>query len=211
MTIVIQKDDGYHAEFRRVNQGIRMGHSQAEKGRNRERILDEAARQIRKTGLEALSVGKLMQQVDLTHGGFYGHFASRSELIAHALRRALAAGKAQFHAARDPGRARSFAMMVRSYLSRTHRDSRGTGCAMAALISDVARADELSRQVMEESLEEFIATVSQTIGDRDETRAISAVSAMIGAIVISRVMTDEKRSDAILRAVRQNLIASVPE
>jgi TetR/AcrR family transcriptional repressor of nem operon len=82
---------------------------------------------------------------------------------------------------------------------------------MAALISDVARADELSRQVMEESPEEFIATVSQTIGDRDEAHAISAVSAMIGAIVISRVMTDEKRSDAILRAVRQNLIASVPE
>jgi TetR/AcrR family transcriptional repressor of nem operon len=102
-------------------------------------------------------------------------------------------------------------MLVKSYLSRTHRDSRSTGCAMAALISDVARADELSRQVMEESLEEFIATVSQTIGDRDEARAISAVSALIGAIVISRVMTDEKRSDAILRAVKQNLIASVPE
>src|ERR1700688_469656 len=94
--------------FRRVNKGIKMGHSQGEKGRNRERILDEAARQIRDTGLDALSVVKLMQKVDLTHGGFYGHFASRSELIAQALRRALAAGKAQFQAARDPGRARSF-------------------------------------------------------------------------------------------------------
>jgi len=196
---------------RRVNKGITMGHSQAEKGRNRERILDEAAKQIRETGLEALSVGKLMQQVDLTHGGFYGHFASRSELIAEALKRALAAGKAQFQASRDPGRARSFATIVKSYLSRTHRDSRSTGCAMAALISDVARADALPRQVMEQSLEEFIATVAQTMQDQDDAKAVSAVSAMIGAIVISRVMTDEKRSDAILRAVRQNLMASVPE
>jgi len=179
--------------------------------RNRERILDEAAKQIRETGLEALSVGKLMQQVDLTHGGFYGHFASRSELIAEALKRALAAGKAQFQASRDPGRARSFATIVKSYLSRTHRDSRSTGCAMAALISDVARADALPRQVMEQSLEEFIATVAQTMQDQDDAKAVSAVSAMIGAIVISRVMTDEKRSDAILRAVRQNLMASVPE
>ena len=67
-----------------------MGHSQAEKVKNRERILAEAAEQIRETGLEALSVGKLMQKVNLTHGGFYGHFPSRSDLIAQALKQALA-------------------------------------------------------------------------------------------------------------------------
>ena len=47
MMIVIQKDDGYHAEIRTSQSGHQMGHSQADKGRNRERILDEAARQIR--------------------------------------------------------------------------------------------------------------------------------------------------------------------
>ncbi len=74
-----------------------MGHSQAEKAKNRERILAEAAEQIRETGLEALSVGKLMQKVNLTHGGFYGHFPSRSDLIAQALKRALdAAGREAF-------------------------------------------------------------------------------------------------------------------
>ena len=55
--------------------GIQMGHSQASKAGSRERILQQAAQQIRAEGLESLSVNKLMRSVDLTHGGFYGHFA----------------------------------------------------------------------------------------------------------------------------------------
>ena len=57
-----------------------MGHSQAEKAENRERILAEASRQVRRDGLESVGVGTLMKSVGLTHGGFYGHFESRSAL-----------------------------------------------------------------------------------------------------------------------------------
>jgi TetR/AcrR family transcriptional repressor of nem operon len=184
-----------------------MGHSQADKAKNRERILDEAARQIRESGLEALSVGGLMQKVNLTHGGFYGHFESRSDLVAQALERALAAGETQAKAARDPDKPRTFAAMVRSYVSRTHRDQRGTGCAIAALVSDVGRADLPSRDVMAKHIEGFIAAAAAAIGDEDDGRAITAVTAMVGAIAISRVMSDQKRSDAVLRAVRENVIA----
>ena len=70
-----------------------MGHSQAEKARNRERILAEASRQVRRGGLESVSVGTLMKSVGLTHGGFYGHFESRSALLAEALERALLEGE----------------------------------------------------------------------------------------------------------------------
>src|SRR5262245_27673167 len=67
-----------------------MGHSQAEKAASRERILEVAARQIREGCLESLSIAELMRAANLTHGGFYGHFPSRSALIAAALERALA-------------------------------------------------------------------------------------------------------------------------
>ena len=79
-----------------VNRGfVRMGHSQAEKAENRERILAEASRQVRRDGLESLSVGTLMKSVGLTHGGFYGHFESRSALLAEALERALRDGRSK--------------------------------------------------------------------------------------------------------------------
>ena len=142
-----------------------MGHSQAEKAENRERILAEAARQVRRDGLESVSVGALMKSVGLTHGGFYGHFESRSELLSEALERALLEGEAKAKV-QGSDRAQSFANIVRSYLSRTHRDGRDSGCAIAALASDVARADASSREVMTEHIETFIATVCAGRYDR---------------------------------------------
>ncbi len=88
-----------------------MGHSQADKASSRERILKEAAAQIREGGLESVSVNKLMRSVNLTHGGFYGHFSSRSELVAQALERALVEGEAKAKSVDEPGRARTFESM----------------------------------------------------------------------------------------------------
>ncbi|HEY1927261.1 MAG TPA: TetR/AcrR family transcriptional regulator [Caulobacteraceae bacterium] len=180
-----------------------MGHSQVEKAQNRERILAEAARQARDAGLESISVGALMKSVGLTHGGFYGHFESRSALLAEALEQALTDGEARARSQAGSG-PRGFVDTVRSYLSRAHRDSRDRGCAMAALLCDVARADEASRRAMEAHVEDFIASTAKAL-DGDEPKAMLAVSAMIGALSLSRVLTDPVRSYALLRAVRSEL------
>lgn len=185
-----------------------MGHSQAEKSQNHERILEAAARQIRQCGLESLSVGKLMQAVNLTHGGFYGHFASRSDLLAQALKRALADGERGHQvAAAKSEHLRTFTGFVRSYLSRAHRDSRDSGCAIAALVSDVGRADDSARAVMEGHIEDYISGAARGLGGVEEEQAMVAVSAMIGALALSRVMTDKKRSDSLLKAVREFVVA----
>ncbi|HEV2364117.1 MAG TPA: TetR/AcrR family transcriptional regulator [Caulobacteraceae bacterium] len=182
-----------------------MGHSQVEKAENRERILAEASRQVRRDGLESVSVGTLMKSVGLTHGGFYGHFESRSALLAEALERALLDGEANAKV-QGSDRPPSFAHIVRSYLSRTHRDARDSGCAIAALVSDVGRAETSSREVMSDHIETFIASVTEALGG-DEAGAIVAVSAMVGALALSRVVTDRARSDAFLKSVRDHLKA----
>ncbi|HEX3407564.1 MAG TPA: TetR/AcrR family transcriptional regulator [Caulobacteraceae bacterium] len=186
-----------------------MGHSQAGKAVSRERILSLASAQIRKDGLQSLSVGKLMGKAGLTHGGFYGHFKSREALLAKALERALSDGASAARAA-GQNRPASFSGFVRRYLSRAHRDAPDTGCAIAALAGDVGRADPASRVVMESSIESLIASVADQLGGDDEREAITAVAAMVGALPLSRVVTDPKRSDAILRAVREELMALAP-
>lgn len=186
-----------------------MGHSQVEKARNRERILKEAASQVRQAGLESLSVNKLMQSVNLTHGGFYGHFPSRSDLIAEALERALVDGEAMAQAAGE-GRPRSYSAMVRGYLSRTHRDSRNSGCAIAALLSDVGRADLHAREVMTAHIEAYFSSIARAMGEDDERTAMVAVSTLVGALAISRVLTDPKRSDELLRNVRDYVLSMKP-
>lgn len=184
-----------------------MGHSQAEKAQSRERILRQAADQVRDAGLESISVGKLMRSVELTHGGFYNHFESRSDLLAQALQRALSEGRKSSLAGADADGAPRFEARVRSFVSRAHRDSRATGCAIAALASDVARADESSRGVMSEHIDEFVSEIARSLRTEDEGDAMLAVSAMIGALLLSRVQVDPKRSDALLKSVRDRVLA----
>ncbi|MES2896488.1 MAG: TetR/AcrR family transcriptional regulator [Pseudomonadota bacterium] len=199
MMIVIQEHDVYNPD--RQRRRFAMGHSQVEKALSRERILAEASRQVRDGGLESVSVGALMKSVGLTHGGFYGHFESREALLVEALERALLEGEAKAGANGAPT---SFSGIVRGYLSRKHRDSRDSGCAVAALVSDVARADAAPREVMTEHVETFIDTVAKSLNGDDE-RAILAVSAMVGALTLSRVVADPARSNAILKVVREHL------
>ena len=182
-----------------------MGHSQAEKQQNRERILAEVSRQVRRDGLESVSVGTLMKSVGLTHGGFYGHFASRSALLSEALERALMDGEAKAKV-QQPNGPQRFSTIVRSYLSRAHRDAPESGCAMAALVCDVGRADRASREIMTEHIEASIASVSASL-DGNEAGAIVALSTMIGALALSRVVVDPVRSGAILKAARDQLNA----
>jgi len=189
-------------------QGNPMGHSQSDKARSRERILRKAADAVRDTGLESVSVGKLMRSVDLTHGGFYNHFASRSDLLAQALERALVEGGKLATASLKAGdAARSYETRVKGYLSRTHRDARTAGCAIAALASDVARADDASRAVMSGHIDELVGQLAQSMHSRDEGDAMVAVSAMVGAVLLARVQTDPRKSDALLKSVRDHLLA----
>ena len=57
---------------------------------NRSRIVEVAAQRFRERGFEGIGVSDLMKEAGLTHGGFYGHFGSKEELMAEAYRKAVA-------------------------------------------------------------------------------------------------------------------------
>ncbi len=185
-----------------------MGHSQRDKAINRERILQAAARLVRDQGLESVGIASLMRSVNLTHGGFYGHFDSRSALLAAALQQALEDGRAASRSATSPTPATDdrggFEAFVRAYLSRSHRDTRQSGCAVAALASDVARADKASREVMAHHVKGFADRLAAWLGSTPDARF--AVSALVGGLLLARVMVDEAESDAWLMAVKEGLL-----
>lgn len=174
-----------------------MGHSQAQKAENRERILALAAAHIRAHGIDSLAVAPLMEAAGLTHGGFYGHFASREALIAAAIDRALDDGAAG--AARANGQ--SLSDIARSYLSRGHRDAPQSGCAIAAIGSETARADEASRASMARHIDAFMGGVRPFVADDDQAALV--VSALVGALIIARVHPDRAASDTIMKAVQR--------
>ncbi len=53
---------------------------------NRERIIDAAGALFRAKGFGGVGLADIMKAADLTHGGFYGHFASKDDLAAQASR-----------------------------------------------------------------------------------------------------------------------------
>ena len=58
------------------------------------RIVEAAARALRREGFAGVGVADVMKQAGLTHGGFYAHFASREALLLEAVERAAAEGAA---------------------------------------------------------------------------------------------------------------------
>src|SRR3569623_3655659 len=99
---------------------------------NRERVVEVAAEQFRAHGFDGIGVADLMKAAGLTHGVFYGNFASKDDLEAEAATRAFADTtrwmRERALAADDP-----FATAVSLYLSPAHRDRADTGCAISAL------------------------------------------------------------------------------
>jgi len=78
---------------------------------NRERIVEAAARLFREHGFDGGGVDAIMKEAGLTHGGFYGHFASKEELATEAITRAFAQGSEKLGHCSDLGG------LVNAYLS----------------------------------------------------------------------------------------------
>ena len=60
---------------------------------------------------------------------------------------------------------------------------------------------------MSQHIDTLISQFADSLGTGDEGEAMLVVSAMIGALLLSRVQVDSKRSDALLKSVRERLVA----
>jgi TetR/AcrR family transcriptional repressor of nem operon len=185
-----------------------MRQSREEKARTHERILEIASKRIREQGLEGPGVAEIMAAAGLTHGGFYKHFESRDDLIAEATERAVARSDKRFAEltddADDP-----LAAYVNWYLSAEHLENPGAGCALAALGDGARRGDERVRSAYTGQVERYLEHFERFLGGGEEARqrAIHAVSALIGSVLLARAVDDEALSDEILGAVREGITA----
>jgi TetR/AcrR family transcriptional repressor of nem operon len=187
---------------------------------NRRRVLAEAARLFRERGFEGIGVAELMQSAGFTHGGFYNHFASKTELAAEVTRDILVQSTAKIDRivsdpALDPQAA--YGDYVARYLSIATRDNPGRSCPIAALGADVGRQDDEVRRAFAEGLKNYIesfatmmpASGESASGERGRSReeAIFALSTLVGAIVLARAVAgvDEAFSQQILEAAQGQL------
>ncbi|MFJ8158592.1 TetR/AcrR family transcriptional regulator [Streptomyces sp. NPDC094468] len=191
-----------------------MGHSQAEKAASRERVLRIAARKVRTDGVGGLGVADVMKEAGLTHGGFYKHFASRDDLVTQAAAAALTEGSAKMERAARKNERDARAGLLDAYLSEQHRDTPATGCALVPLGAaagrdgtdgDVHLKDAYERQVR--AYLDLIAGLDEDAEGAEEARAeaVLTLSALVGAVLMSRAVADGDLSDEILETVNRRL------
>jgi TetR/AcrR family transcriptional repressor of nem operon len=167
---------------------------------NRERIVATAARLFREKGFDGVGVDAIMQDVGLTHGGFYRHFRSKDDLAAEAVAYGLAAS------AEKQAPLESVDDLVATYLSPAHRDDRGGGCLMAALGGDVARQGIAVRRKLTAHVRgQLDRLAGRLVGGSAKARrqqAIATLAGLVGAMVLARAVDDRALSDEILAAAR---------
>lgn len=178
-----------------------MGSSQADKAASHERIVKAASRRVRRDGIGNISVAELMKQAGLTHGGFYRHFDSRDDLVAEAIAEALAQGSQRVRASAELSNPAALTAIVDGYLSRVHRDKPETGCAVAAVPTDIVRCGAPARAAYSRQVLSYIELLTELTPDRDPDQAHLILAALVGAIVLARAVDDRGLSDEILERV----------
>ena len=160
---------------------------------NRRRILDAAGRLFRAKGFDSVTVAEVMNAAGLTHGGFYGHFSSKDDLIAQTLAHVL---KAQ------PDSKSDLRAFIDAYLSPRHRDNVAKGCPTAGLAAEARHQSPAARAAMTEGVRAQIDRMSKELpGSRaaDKRRAaIGSWAAMVGAVILARAIEDPALSDEVL-------------
>jgi TetR/AcrR family transcriptional repressor of nem operon len=176
------------------------------KARVRQRIVRAAARKLRGSGLEGPSVPALMQEAGLTHGGFYGYFRGRDELVAEAVRQAAnETGAGLFGASADLG------AVLNAYLSEEHLRRPNAGCVVAALGSDGWRQGKQVRAAFADVAEGLARLVDQKLGpgvpgDAVSDRALAITAQMVGAVVLGRLVADPALAARIVNASRDTAL-----
>ncbi len=185
-----------------------MRYSKEHKQETHARIVRKASVRLREKGAHGVGVADLMKEAGLTHGGFYAHFDSREALVIEAFAYAMDRSIEHWRktAARLPPEKR-LSTIVESYLTTTHRDDPGRGCAVPTLGAEIAREGPKARRAFAAKLEQMIDMVADQIPDMPRRaarrQAAATLATMMGALVLSRIAGNGEFSDEILAAGRE--------
>jgi TetR/AcrR family transcriptional regulator, transcriptional repressor for nem operon len=189
---------------------MRYGPEQSEK--TKQRVVKIAAAEMRKHGPDKVGVAGVMSRAGLTHGGFYAHFGSKDDLIAAAVERMFEESR-EFMREWTAGKAKDDALRayINAYVSTVHRDRPQSGCAIAALSSDIHRQGRKARAAYDKGVAGLVGGIMKLLpeGDGAQNRAlaVSMLAEMTGAVAAARAVSDQTLSDEILASARRSLRA----
>jgi len=178
-----------------------------QKSETREKILATAARSFREHGSDANGIGRVMNELGLTKGGFYRHFESKDDLYAAAIARAFdELGNRMAAIAQAAPKGRELRAAIEAYLSPKHLTAPGAGCPLAALAPEIARQSPEVRKRINQSMlayrDRMLPYISGRTVEQKRARVFILFSGMAGTLAAARAITDAKERERILAAAR---------
>jgi TetR/AcrR family transcriptional repressor of nem operon len=186
--------------------------SRVQAAENRQAVINVASRLFREHGFDGIGLKDLMQGAGLTQGAFYKQFASKEDLAAQASRRALESAFRRWSAAAEANPQDPLGAAVAFYLSMQHCAERMDGCPVVALGADAARQGAEVKASFEAGIREYLEMLNRWIGDADGEastgKAMAILSTMVGAVVLSRAVNDERLARQFLQAAAECVLRS---
>src|ERR1700761_1144571 len=139
-----------------------MRYEKGRKDATRAHIIDVASAQFREGGVAAVGIAGIMAGAGLTNGAFYNHFESKEDLVAAVLTNALGGRRSGLRANLEAGKALD--ATVRDYLSARHRDDASGGCPTAALVAEIARHSNATRDAFTGKIVEIVDLIAARTG-----------------------------------------------
>jgi TetR/AcrR family transcriptional regulator, transcriptional repressor for nem operon len=174
-----------------------------------DRIVEAAARAIRRSGYDGAGVADIMKDAGLTHGGFYAHFASREAMLAEAADRAGAESVATLGRVAAAAPRHALRALLRAYLSKDHQEGAEAGCPVVALGSEMPRQAPEVRRAATGRIKELIDLVARQSPDWGHPgaheHALVTVATMVGALVLARAVDDPTLAEALREAALKHL------
>jgi AcrR family transcriptional regulator len=170
-----------------------MPYTAKHKRDTRRRILESARRLFNSKGFAEASIGEVMENAGLTHGGFYRHFKDKDELYAEAVRWFLCeeAPKPWQRPRRNAVRKTRAQRIVDAYFSLDHFDDRESCCPLIGLPSDVSRASAAVKGAYQDVLGKLLGLLQADLAGPDaRERALSLVALCVGGMVVARSVED---------------------
>jgi AcrR family transcriptional regulator len=184
-----------------------MPYSAAHKERTRAKVVECARILFNRHGFDGVTIDMVMEQAELTRGGFYNHFKSKEELFAAAVSSFLMgrgarwraeAGIDHTHPAHDDA-----ANMLSSYLSTEHLGDVDGQCPMIALPSDIGRSSHEVQISYQRLLEAMVDLFERSLDARKPTRrqtALTLAALCVGGMVLAKALPDSELADAVRNA-----------
>ncbi|MDQ0758240.1 TetR/AcrR family transcriptional regulator [Streptomyces canus] len=180
------------------------------KSETRQRIIETAGRRFKQDGIDGSGVATLMKDAGLTNGAFYAHFASKDDLVTTAVADQLKAQAENVVALAAPGRA-GLEQIVRGYLSPQHREQLGDGCPNAALLDEIGRCTETTRQAYTDGVLILVEGIADRMAPEAPSsarvKALSLLGMMAGTLQLSRALTDSRLANELLDQGIDNALA----